>query len=154
MALLLIGEFELTIDAKHRLSIPSALRESIDPDHDGEDFILVLGAERHLCLYPGQYYRRMLGKLKRSPLPTRQQRKLDLFFAMARRLKPDSQGRVVLPEKSMQRAAVSNRVTLVGRLDHIEIWPREEWDTYVAGRLPTSGDDLLDAGDQVSPPSE
>ena len=67
MSLLLIGEFELAIDAKNRLSIPAALRESIHPDRDGTNFVLILGANRHLCLYPDQYYRRLLAKMKSDP---------------------------------------------------------------------------------------
>jgi len=94
---LLIGEFEQTIDAKHRLAISSALREQIHPDEDGKQIILVLGPDRHLWLYPDLYYRRLVATLRRSPLPDRQTRRIDLLFAMARVLKPDAQGRVVLP---------------------------------------------------------
>jgi len=147
---LFIGEFEQTIDAKHRLSISSALRELMDPEQDGANFILVLGPDRHLWLYPDLYYRRLLAKLKRSPLPSRQQRKIDLFFAMARFLKPDAQGRVVLPEKSMARAVISDRVTLAGNNDHIEIWPAEEWDSHVDKDMSHYGEMLYEAADLLS----
>jgi MraZ protein len=146
---LLIGEFEQTIDAKHRLAISSSLREQIDPKEDGKDFILVLGPDRHLWLYPDQYYRRLLATLKRSPLPDRQTRRIDLLFAMARLLKPDTQGRMVLPEKSMQRAVISERVTLVGVFDHIEIWPGDEWDAHVRDSLPTYGEVLYEVSDRA-----
>ena len=49
-----------------------------------------------------------MGTMKRSPLPTRENRKTDLLFAMARLLKPDAQGRVVLPEVSVQRAELTD----------------------------------------------
>lgn len=147
---LFIGEFEQTIDSKHRLSISSALRELMDPEQDGANFILVLGPDRHLWLYPDLYYKRLLTKLKRSPLPSRQQRKIDLFFAMARFLKPDAQGRVVLPEKSMARAVISDRVTLAGNNDHIEIWPAEEWDKHVETDMSHYGEMLYDAADLLS----
>jgi DNA-binding transcriptional regulator/RsmH inhibitor MraZ len=80
--------------------------------------------------------------MKRSPLPTRQQRKLDLFFAMARMLKPDAQGRVVLPEKSMQRAVIAKNVTLVGKMDHVEIVPTDEWEQRLEQDLPSYGEVL------------
>lgn len=151
---LLIGEFEATIDAKRRLAISSAIRDQIVAHEDGENFILVLGPDRHLWLYPDLDYRRLLATMKRSPLPSRRQRKTDLFFAMARVLKPDAQGRVVLPEKSIQRAVVADQVTLVGMNDHIEIWPKDEWDRHVEERLPTYGkmfDETADAvADQVA----
>ena len=144
-----VGEFDQTIDSKNRLAIQSPLREQINPDFDGEGFYLVLGPDRHLWLYPDEYYRSMLQGLQGNPFPSRRARKLDLLFALARLVKPDAQGRVVLPEKSRTRAVIAEDVTLVGKGDHIEIWPREEWEQHVAGRLPTYGDDLLDAGDEA-----
>ena len=68
---LFVGEFEQAIDAKHRLAIPMALREQMDPDDDGSNFILVLGPDRHLWLYPDQWYKRLLASFRRSPLVTR-----------------------------------------------------------------------------------
>jgi MraZ protein len=146
---LLIGEFESTIDAKHRLAISASLRDQVNPREDGKDFILVLGPDRHLWLYPDLYYRRLLATMRRSPLPDRQTRKIDLLFAMARPLKCDAQGRVVLPEKSMQRAVIEAQVTLVGILDHIEIWPSPEWEQHVQEGLPTYGEVLYEAGERA-----
>ncbi len=145
---LFVGEFEQTIDeTKHRLAISSSFRDQIDPEEDGENFILVLGPDRHLWLYPDNYYRRLLATLKHSPLPDRQMRLTHLLTAMARVLKPDAQGRVVLPEKSMRRAIILNEVTLVGVFDHIEIWPREEWERHVEESLPSYGQMLYEASD-------
>ena len=150
---LLIGEMDQTIDAKHRLSISSVFRDLIDPQEDGENFVLVLGPDRHLWLYPDRYYCRLLGTLKRSLLPSRQQRKIDLYFAMARYLKPDAQGRVVLPEKCTQRGVIADKVTLVGVKDHIEIWPTDEWNHRVEEDLSHYGEMLYEAADQLAEPS-
>ena len=151
---LFVGEFDLVIDGKHRLAVPAALRDQIVPAEDGEGFYLVLGPDRHLWLYPDQYYRRLLASFQRSPLPSRKAQRMDLLFALARTVKPDAQGRVVLPDKSMQRAKIADKVTLVGKGDHVELWPTEEWEEYVAGALPRYGEDILDAGDAMeAPPS-
>lgn len=149
-----VGEFEQTIDDKRRLSISNALRELMNSDTDGTSFFLVLGKGGHLWLYPDRYFKRLMTKMKRSSLPVDEREKIDLWHAMARLLKPDSQGRVVLPEKSMQRAVIDKNVTLVGNRDHIEIWPTAEHEK----RLPSdwSGlDELLDgAADQLSESEE
>jgi MraZ protein len=146
---LFVGEFEQMIDqAKHRLAISSALREQVDAEADGNDFILVLGPDRHLWLYPDKYYRRLLTRMNQSPLPDRQGRRIHLLTAMARVLKTDSQGRVVLPEKSMSRAVIAEQVTLVGVFDHIEIWPSEQWERHVEEALPSYGDMLYEASDR------
>ena len=144
------GDYEQTIDAKRRLPIAMALRELIKPDEDGENFMLFLGPDRHLWLYPDEYYRRLTATMKRSPLPTREYRKIGLYFATARLLKCDAQGRVVLPEKSMQRADISKQVTVVGMDDHIEIWPTDQWDARLASELPSLGEALIEAARQLA----
>jgi len=148
------GEFEQTIDAKHRLAIPAALRDQISPEEDGKSFVLVLGPDRHLWLYPDLAYRRMLASLRRGPLPDRQSNRLGLLFAMARIVKPDKQGRIVLPEKSMQRATISDSVTLAGKFEHIEIWPTDEWNQHVEDGLDGYGDMLYEAGDRLANQAE
>ncbi len=151
---LFVGEFEQTIDDKNRVSISASLRELVNPEEDGSNFILILGPDRHLWLYPDAYYKRLVGTMKRSALPTRDSRKIDLWFAMARLLKPDAQGRVVLPEKSLQRATVDKKVTLFGNNDHIEIWPTDEYERRVAEELPTLGEALYEAADRLQAEGE
>ena len=143
------GEFEQTIDAKKRLPICAPLRERIDPEKDGENFVLLLGPDRHLWLYPETYYLRLLETMPASPLPDRQSRRIDLLFAMARVVKPDGQGRIVLPESSMRRAVVSDEVILAGVQDHIEIWPAEEWNRHAEQGLVGYGEALYEAGERL-----
>ena len=145
-----VGEFEQVIDAKHRIAVSAALREQLDLEQDGGNFYLLLGPDRHLWLYPDKFYRRLLSTLRPSPLPDRETKKFDIFFATARYVKPDAQGRVVLPEVSMRRATISERVTLVGKLDHIEIWPTEEWDRHVEELMPSYSETLYEAGERLN----
>jgi len=149
---LFVGEFEQSIDAKHRLAIPAALREQIDPQEDGAQFLLVLAADRHLWLYPDLTYRRLLTRLRRSPLPSRDSQDVGLLFAFARLVRPDKQGRVVLPEASMQRASIADSVVLVGQLDHIEIWPKNEWEQHVSRSLPRYDEVLARAAERLERP--
>lgn len=145
---MLVGEMDQMIDSKHRLAISASFRDQIDPEEDGSSFILFLGPDLHLWLYPDLYYRRSLQKLDRGPFPKREDRETDLFFAMARVLKPDKQGRVVLPEKSMRRAVIADQVTLVGVRDHIEIWPTDEWERRVEQDLSNYGETLYRAAER------
>ena len=140
------GEHESKIGAKRRLAINSALREELLPE-DGDRFYLVLGPEKRLWLYPDGYYRKLAASLKRSILPSQPARDLSLFFAMARLLKPDGQGRVILPEKSIQRAGLVGveGVMLVGERDHIAIWPEDEWEKNVEAKMPNYRDMLYEA---------
>lgn len=147
---LFLGEHDVSIDSKHRLPIPAALREEVDPEVDGASWVLLLGPDRHLWLFPDKSYREMLGQLRRSPFPDRQSRKLDLVFAAARIVKPDKQGRVVLPEKSMRRAEIADDVTLVGQYDHIAVWPRADWEKHMEEGLPGYSETVYEIGDRLA----
>ena len=154
---LFIGEFDQSIDDKNRLSISAALRELINTDEDGSNFILTIGPDGHLWLYPDKYYKKLISSMKRSALPTREQQKINLWFAVARMLKPDAQGRVVIPEKSMLRANLlgsDRKVTLFGSNDHIEIWPTDEYEQRLAEELPTLGDTLYEAAERLQQDGE
>ncbi len=149
-----VGEFEQTVDDKHRLSISAALRDLMDPEADGTSFFLVLGKGGHLWLYPDRYYKRLMTKMKRSSLPAAEREKIDLWYAMARLVKPDAQGRVVLPEKSMQRATIDKDVTLVGNGDRIEIWPTTEHEKRMPSDWSGMAELLDQAADQLSASDE
>jgi len=147
---LFVGEFEQVIDAKHRLAIPAALRDGLDEDEYAGSFYLVLGARGLLWLYPDMYYRRLVATIKRSPLPARGAAGMDMLFAMARVIKPDAQGRVVLPEKSMRRVRITDNVTLVGTGDHVVIWPTEAWEQRLEETLPAYEQLLAEAADRLN----
>ena len=149
------GEHDSQIGAKRRLAISSALRDEIEHD-DGSQFYLVLGPDKKLWLYPNEYYRKLAAKMKRSLLPTKQSRNLSLFFAMARLLKPDSQGRVILPEKSLARAGLdkTKEVTLVGDGDHIVIWPADKWEEHVSQSMESYEDMLYQAAEALATSDE
>ena len=150
---LIVGEFDLSIDGKNRLAIPAAVRDQIDPETDGRDFYLVLAPDLHLCLYPDAYYRTLLGQRQGNPF-LRKGQKVSLYFPFARVVKPDGQGRFVLPPKSMQRAVMAKKVTLIGNGDHIAIWPTEEWAAYDESEWPHYGERPPDGGGGNGSPSE
>lgn len=127
--LLLIGEHELTIDEKNRLLIPSEIRKSMNSDRDGDAFFLVLGLNRRPWLYPEKYYEELVFQAQPDITPGEEQ--LDFAhanFALASKLEWDSQGRLLIPEKTLRRTELSRVVTLIGAGDHLEIWNRSDWD--------------------------
>ena len=126
--LLLIGEYDMTIDEKGRCQIPSDIRKSIVPDRDGEGFFLVLGLNRRPWLYPENVYEEMVFQQGDDIAPGREQ--LDFAhanFALAHRITLDSQGRALIPDKTLKRTGVGREITLIGAGNRLEIWPREEW---------------------------
>jgi MraZ protein len=128
--LLLIGEHELVIDEKNRLLIPSEIRKSMNAERDGEAFFLVLGRNRKPWLYAERYYEQMVFEAKPDITPGDEQLDFDhMNFALANRVEWDSQGRLLMPDKTLRRTELSREVTLIGARDHLEIWNRSDWDS-------------------------
>lgn len=127
--LVLYGEFELSIDDKNRMLIPSEVRRSIDPERDGEAFFLVVGVNRVPWLYPERYYENLVSRDPGDVTPDEQKLAFDqMNFAMASRLEWDKQGRVLIPDKTLKRTGTGKEVTLIGVRDHLELWNRSDWE--------------------------
>ena len=128
-ALLLIGEYELMIDEKGRLLIPSDIRKSMNPERDGTSLFLVLGLNRKPWLYPEFKYLELVNQMQSDITPGEEA--LDFAhanFALANKLEWDSQGRLQISEKTLRRTELNREVTLIGAGDHLEIWNRADWD--------------------------
>ncbi len=129
----LIGNFDARLDAKRRIAVASGIREQISAA-DGENFVLVPdpepkpGREKYLWLFPDVYFRRLASSMKRSGLTSEQQDGLDRWLAIAQVVKPDGQGRLVIPERSIRYAVVASEIKLSCNGNHIEIWPRDKWE--------------------------
>ena len=144
----LIGNFDARVDAKRRVAVVSGIREQISAS-DGENFVVVPdldpkgGRERYLWLFPDLYFRRLASNMKRSGMTPEEQRGLDRWLAIAQVVKPDGQGRVVIPEKSIKYAVVTEEVMLSCSGNHIEIWPRDKWEEEY-GTEPTLSRNIFD----------
>jgi DNA-binding transcriptional regulator/RsmH inhibitor MraZ len=72
-----------------------------------------------------------LSKFTPQAAPPKELLKFDHFnVSMTFTVAVDKQGRLVLPEKIIRRTGVRGEVTVAGARDHIEIWPRAEWEAY------------------------
>jgi MraZ protein len=144
----LIGNFETRVDAKRRVAIPVGIRDQI-VDHDGLNFVVVpdpepkAGRERYLWVFPDLYFRRLVASMKRSEMTPEDQEGLDQWGAISQVVKPDGQGRVVIPEKTIKYAVVAEEVMLSCSGHHIEIWPRDKWEEKY-GSVPTLSRSIFD----------
>jgi MraZ protein len=123
-----LGTYPLTIDSKNRLLVPSKVRKLITPEL-GETLI-VTRRDKSLWMYPLKYYRERF--IRRQVIldikPTPEMRKyLLLRVALSAEVEWDGQGRVVLPGDLLRDAGITTEVTLIGLVDHLELWSREHW---------------------------
>jgi MraZ protein len=127
------GTYELAVDPKNRLSIPANIRAQMDPEKDGARFYLVPGTRRGtLALYADRYFERYAEEYHASLSANDDKEDFEqVFYAMATLLEIDKQGRVMLPHRVMDRAAVGRKVTLAGQRDHLVIWNRDRFDEFM-----------------------
>ena len=130
---MLYGEYELTIDEKNRMLVPSELRKAFDPAIDGEAFFLVTGVNGKLWLYPEKYYESLASQIRSEMAPEEDLLAFDQAnIAMASKVEWDKQGRIVIGEKVLRKASLGREVMLLGVRDHAELWGRGDWEERAA----------------------
>jgi MraZ protein len=126
----LFGNYELTLDEKNRLLVPSDIRKAWNPE-DAESLVIVPGVNRKLWLYAEKFYEVMAARMESELAPEEDKVLNDqLNFGTAQRIDMDKQGRVLIPEKLVKKGQLGREVTVVGMRDHVEIWNRSEWSAH------------------------
>jgi MraZ protein len=128
---LLYGSYELTVDEKNRLGIPSEVRKQLNPERDGSAFFLIVGINRKLWFYADKYYESLVSEQKQEVTPGEDALLFDqMNFSMADKREWDTQGRIVVPDKLLKRTGTNKEVTLIGARDHLELWNRADWEAW------------------------
>lgn len=118
-----MGEYNHSIDAKGRIIVPSKFREAL-----GDTFVVTLGLDGCLFVYPNSEWESFLTKLNSLP-GSKEARQLQRYFlAGATECEVDKQGRILIPAKLRTTAALDKDVVFVGVLSKIEIWSKERWE--------------------------
>ena len=121
----LLGRHEFQIDAKGRVSLPSAFRRSVSAD----PLVLLQWQPTHLELFPCETW---MG-IQQNLLAHRRAKKdggayLRRITASAVEVEPDAHGRIRIPGWLREQAGLGDSVLFIGALDRIELWhpPRFE----------------------------
>lgn len=122
------GKYRHTVDPKGRLFVPSKLRDEL-----GEAFYVTLGLDHCLSVYTEAGWQSILDKY--NALPISQARKMRFLFANAAKCEPDSQGRILLPQKLRAYAGLDKDVVIIGVSNRAEIWNAERWAALEAEEL-------------------
>ena len=120
-----MGEYRHAIDAKGRIILPADFRQEL-----GVSFIITKGLDKCLFLYGQQAWEEMAAKLRALPLAKPEARALvRFFFAGARTLECDKQGRFLVPANLRNYAGIALKedVVLTGADNRIEVWSKAQW---------------------------
>jgi len=122
------GTFDHTLDAKHRLTVPSKFRSALA----GKVFV-VRSAGPCLSVYPGEHYAQLTAESLRglAPLSPQYRELRRIFNARAEELELDGAGRVALKANQLEHAGISGREAVVtGVGDCLEIWDPAAWKAH------------------------
>jgi len=120
---MLLGEYELRIDHKGRLAIPTRFRATFRGG-----LVLSRGFDKYLIVYTAKEWEKVAEKLVALPLTQINPRRISRFtFSGAFDLKLDRQGRVIVPLTLRQYAELDDQAIIVGVYSHLQIWSKKLW---------------------------
>jgi len=122
---MVLGQYKTSITNGRRIAIPKAFRTSL-----GNNLIVARWYEGCLVLVSRESWEALLQKITSSnKIATLSVRDTDRFIlASAFEINPDSQGRVVVPDKLSNYANLNSEVVFIGLLDRVEIWDSKLWE--------------------------
>lgn len=120
---MLIGEYEHTLDAKGRISMPAKLRKDM-----GETFVVTKGLDGCLFAFSLEEWNNFEMKLKALPLSDKNARNFVRFFlAGATECEIDKQGRFLIPANLRNAASLEKEAIIIGVGTRLEIWDKATW---------------------------
>ena len=118
-----LGEHQHSLDAKGRLILPADFR---GPLADGA--VVGIGQNNNLVVYtPEEWDQVALRIQEMSRQGDTELAAAEAFFAGARKVTPDAQGRVPIASDQRVYAGLEREVVVSGMYSRIEIWDAERW---------------------------
>lgn len=118
------GHYEHSLDAKHRLSIPSRFRAAF-----ASGLVLAKDSDACISVWTPEAHEDTVGRALQGKNPLGPEYKsIQRFFgANSFDIELDSSGRVTLPSPLMTHAGVEKEVVVAGVGDHLEVWDGARW---------------------------
>lgn len=115
-----VGEFEHTLDARRRITVPSAWRVEGD---EGNFYLAWPHPEGCIALFPPEMQRELVEKARSIRQSDKAgQATLRMIFGKSHNLGCDKQGRILLPEPLLKHADIDRNAWMVGLGRNFQIW--------------------------------
>ena len=125
---MLLGTFNITLDAKNRISLPAKLRAFFEGS-----IVINRGFENCLEVRKPQDFQKYFEQFNSFPSTQKDTRTLKrLIFANANFVDVDTAGRVLIPNNLINDAKLDKEIVLIGQFDHLEIWDKKLYEDYLA----------------------
>ena len=120
-----LGTYLVSVTSGKRVVVPSVFRENL-----GQTLILAKWYEECLVMVSESSLNTLLTRVtggdKMIINPIRQTE--HFIFASAYQVIPDDQGRIVIPDRLVDYAKLTDQVYFLGIGDRVEIWNKDIWD--------------------------
>ncbi len=121
------GRFDHAIDDKGRVNIPARFREELERDGHDRLYItnFIFEGQRCLEVYPPNEWTRLQEQIRQKARFDNQIRSFELFYiGGAHEVLVDKQGRILVPPKLREFAALDREVTFSAMTDHFQLWDK------------------------------
>jgi MraZ protein len=140
------GNYEHTLDAKNRLTIPSKLRDQL-----GGEVVIGQSLEPCAAIWTPDGFDAYTAAFLRDLHPLSEEaRDLTAYFSgNSFDSELDKAGRAMIPGNLLRHAAIEKDVVVVGAHDHLQLWSPENWSERSAGvaaNLKTTVAKIVSAG--------
>lgn len=123
------GKHYFTVDPKGRIIIPAPFREIISSNYSTKLYITNHSSEKCLCIYPLEEWNKLLEQVRTKPRSDKYIKYLmQRVIGSAVEMEMDKQGRVLIPASLREDSKINTNIVIVGQLERIELWDRDEYD--------------------------
>ncbi len=127
-----LGEHNGKLDPKNRVVLPSALLKQMSPDAMNQ-VVLKKGLGKFLVVYPLNVWLKTIDEISKINQFNPQASEFRRRFLMGASspMDLDSASRFLVPKNMLEHAGLKKDVVLLGDIDKIELWDREEYERYL-----------------------
>ncbi|NOZ26139.1 MAG: division/cell wall cluster transcriptional repressor MraZ [Nitrospirae bacterium] len=126
------GKYYYSVDPKGRVMIPAPYRSILLSNYSSKLYITTAAFDKCLLIYPFEEWQRFEEKIRSLPQMKESVRWLmRRVVASAHECEMDKQGRILIPASLRADTDINGEVAVVGQVDKMELWNKDEWDKVV-----------------------
>src|SRR3989442_2587829 len=115
-----------TANPKGRRKIPAAVRSYFEETYGPDFFVTSIDGGQSVRVYPLSVWKEIAEKLASPPSFNNAKRKLaDQTAYLVQTTRVDSQGRILIPAKLREPAAMPSEVAVLAQVNRIDVWDDE-----------------------------